>query len=140
MWRSSTTDTTTNVTEIGLATMTAPDAARILGVHPGTIRNWMTAGKLEYGVTATGLRQPYVQAVHRMRRERGVTIRWRLSVKANGQDRGWTDLTWPQVAKRLMRWVRHPDIEQVTLTREKYERAWRVEDGHYRSYPAAKPR
>jgi hypothetical protein len=46
-----------------METMTVRDAARELGVHENTIRNWMESGFLGYEAKPSGFRRPTVESV-----------------------------------------------------------------------------
>jgi hypothetical protein len=103
--------------------MTRERAAKVLAVGRNTVTAWMKAGRLEHVVMSGGYRRPLRQSVLRLMYELDVAVRFTLVVRTDGREYRSEFLTRRLVAQELLRWMRQPGVQSVTVTREQWSAA-----------------
>ena|SRR5437764_11122409 len=104
--------------------MTRDRAAAVLAVSRRTVTELMKSGQLEHEVTPGGYRRPLTRSVIQLMHERGVAVRYTVTVQIKGRSpRIETYLTRQEVEFYTRRFVRLPDVEAVTITREPWSAA-----------------
>ncbi len=96
--------------------LTLLQAARILGVHPATLRRWADAGEIPFLLTPGGHRRFAEAEIHKFEQERSGSRRGEASAQK------WADLATVHTRQELRT---HPDMPWLQKFSEPEREAWR---------------